>query len=130
MDSQERGMTNGKENIVDFLVPMSRAVAKAIKGLEKKPIFNWLSLGITRGRSNNGNLFWGQNDLAKCMFAIASAEGAMLLNHHRNQKPKRVATKNRGKAVVFAPNTVFVVAKDNNPRFCTKRIEILIMFDS
>ncbi len=38
--------------------------------------------------------------------------------------------KNRSKAVAFAPNMVFMVAKDINPRFCSKRIEILITFDS
>jgi hypothetical protein len=53
------GKTDGKENIGNFLVPMSRAMAKAIKGLEKKPIFIWLSLWITQGRLNNGNLFQG-----------------------------------------------------------------------
>ena len=41
------GKTNGKENIDNFLIPMSRAAAKAIKGPEKKPIFIWLSLWIT-----------------------------------------------------------------------------------
>ncbi len=83
---------------------------------------------ITRERSNNGNLFRGQNTLAKCVFAIALAKGAMLLDHHQNQKPKRVTTKNGSKAVAFAPDTVFVVAKDYNPRFGSKRIEILITF--
>jgi hypothetical protein len=125
---ERRGKTNGKENFVDFLIPMSRAAAKAIKSLEKKPIFIWLSLGITRGRSNDGNLFRGQNTLAKCIFAIALVEGATLLDCHQNQKPKRVATKNGSKAVAFAPDMVFVVAKDNNLRFGLKRIEILIPF--
>jgi hypothetical protein len=128
---KRRGKTDGKENFVDFLVPMSRrAAAKVIKGLEKKPIFIWLSLWITRGRSNNGNLFRGQNALAKCVFATALAEGATLFDRHRNQKPKRVTTKNRSKAVAFAPNMVFVVAKDDNLRFSLKRIDILITFNS
>jgi hypothetical protein len=68
--------------------------------------------------------------LAKCVFAIALAEEATLFDHLQNQKPKRVATKNRSKAVAFAQNTISVVAKDDNPRFCLKRIEIFIMFDS
>jgi hypothetical protein len=63
---------------------MLRAAAKAIKGPEKKPIFIWLSLWITQGRSNNGNLFWGQTALAKFIFAIALAEGVMLFNRHQN----------------------------------------------
>jgi len=122
--------TDGKENVGDFLVPMLRVAAKAIKGLEKKPIFIWLSLWITQGRSNDGNLFRGQNALAKCVFTIALAEEGRLIDHQRNQKPKRVATKNRSKAVAFAPKTVFVVAEDDNLRFCLKWIEILITFDS
>jgi hypothetical protein len=127
---ERRGKTDGKENFVDFLIPMLRAAAKAIKSLEKKPIFIWLSLGITRGRPINGNLFQGQNALAKCVFTIALAEEGRLIDHQRNQKPKRVATKNRSKADAFAPDTVFVVAKDNNPRFGLKRIEILVTFYS
>ena len=87
---KRRGKTDGKKNFVDFLIPMLKAVAKAIKSPEKKPIFIWLSLGITRGRSNNGNLFWGQNALAKCVFAIALAEGATLLDRHQNQKPREL----------------------------------------
>jgi hypothetical protein len=51
---ERRGKTNGKENFVDFLVSMSRAVAKAVKGPEKKPIFFWFSLWIIQGRSNDG----------------------------------------------------------------------------
>jgi hypothetical protein len=79
---KRRGKTNEKENFVDFLVPMSRATVKAIKSPEKKPIFIWLSLKITRGRLNDGNLFQGQNALAKCVFAITLAERATLFDHH------------------------------------------------
>ena len=73
--------------------------------------------------SSGGRMPW-----KNAFFAIALAEGAMLFDRHQNQKPKRVATKNRSKAVAFAPDTVFVVAKDDNPRFGLKRIEILIPF--
>ncbi len=66
---KRRGKTNGKKKFVYFIVPMSRAAAKAIESLEKKPIFIWLSLGITQGRSDDGNLFWGKNALTKCIFA-------------------------------------------------------------
>jgi hypothetical protein len=123
---ERRCKTNGNKNFVDFLVPMSRAVAKAIQSLEKKPIFIPLSLWITGGMLNDGNLFRGQNPLEKCIFAITLAKGAKLLDRHQNQKPKRVAMKNGSEAVAFSPDTVPVVAKDNNPRFGSKRIEILI----
>jgi hypothetical protein len=80
---KRRGKTNGKESFVDFLVPMSRAAAEAIKSLEKKPIFIWLSLGITQGRLNDDNFcFRGKNALAKCAFAIALAKGATLLDRN------------------------------------------------
>ncbi len=125
---KRRGKTNGKENFVDFLVPMLRAAAKAIYSPEKKPIFIWFSLWITQGRWNNGNLFQGQNTLKNVCFATTLANGVMLLDRYQNQNSKRVATKNRSKAVAFAPDTVLVVAKDNNLRFGSKRIEILIAF--
>jgi hypothetical protein len=51
---KRRGKTDGKKNFVDFLIPMLKAVAKAIKSPEKKPIFIRLSLGISRGRSKDG----------------------------------------------------------------------------
>jgi hypothetical protein len=125
---ERRGKTNGKENFVNFLLPISRAAVKAMKSPEKRPIFIWLSLGITRGRLNNGNLLPGQNTLEKCVFAIALVEGTMLLGRQQNQKPKRATTKNGSKGVAFALDTVIMVAKDNNPRFGSKMIEILITF--
>ncbi len=127
-----KGKTNGKENYVDFLVPMSRAAVNAIKSLEKKPIFIWLSLGITQGRSNNvtssgGRMPW-QNAFLQSTWWRGQCFSTTI--ETRNQKPKRAATKNRSKAVAFAPDMIFVVAKDDNPRFFSKRIEILITFYS
>jgi hypothetical protein len=46
---KRRGKTDGKENCIDYLVPMWRAAAKARKGPEKKPIFIWFSLGSPEG---------------------------------------------------------------------------------
>jgi hypothetical protein len=36
---KRRGKKDGKENFVDFLVPMLRAAVKAIKSPEKRPTF-------------------------------------------------------------------------------------------
>ncbi len=56
--------------------------------------------------------------MAKGIFAITLTKRATLLNGHLNQELKGVAAEDGSKAVGFAPNTVLMVVKNNNPRFC------------
>ncbi len=67
--------------------------------------------------------------MAKGVFAIALMKRATLPNRHQNQEPKSVTAKNGGKTIALAPNTVFMVAQNNNPRLGPMRIEIFIAFD-
>ncbi len=78
---------------------------------------------------NDGDLFRRKDALANSIFAIALTKRATLPNRHRNQEPKSVTAKNGGKTIALAPNTVFMVAQNNDPRLGLKRIEIFITFD-
>jgi hypothetical protein len=106
------------------------ATTKAIKCLQQKPIFMRISLGIAQRQTNDRNLFRRKNALAECIFAVALSQRPPLLNHKASQKAKGILTKNRSEAIAFTPNAVFMIAKDDDPRFCAKRNEIFILFDS
>ena len=47
-----------------------------------------------------------------------------------SQKAQGILTKNRSEAFTFTSNAVLMFAKDNDPRFCLKKKEIFILFDS
>ncbi len=106
------------------------ATTKAIKCLPKKPIFLRISVGITRRRTNDPSLFRRKNALAECVFAVALLQRPPLLNREASQKAKGILTKNRSEAVAFTPIVVFMIAEDDNLRFCAKRKEMFILFDS
>ena len=54
----------------------------------------------------------------------------MFLNSKASQKAKGILTKNRSESIAFTPKVVFMIAQDNDPRFCTKREKIFVLFDS
>jgi hypothetical protein len=51
-------------------------------------------------------------------------------NGHAREEKERILTKDRGELLALFPNTVLVIPKDNDARFCMKRAEILIFLDS
>jgi len=63
------------------------------------------------------------------ILTITLSKKMTFLHREADKEMKRVATKNRGKAIAFAPNPVFMISQSNDARFCTKRAEILILFD-
>ncbi len=77
---------------------------------------------------HNGDFFGGKHAVTERIFDIALFEGTMSFNRKADQKLKRVQTENWSKKVGFAPNPVFVIAKDNGPRFFLKRKKVLILF--
>ena len=62
------------------------------------------------------------------ILAIARSKMMTFLHCKADKETKRVATMNRGKAIVFAPNPVLMIPQDNDTRFRTKREKILILF--
>jgi hypothetical protein len=63
------------------------------------------------------------------ILTITLLTGAMFLHRKADKEAKRVAMKNRGKAIAFAPNPVFMIPQSNDARFHTKGAEIIILFD-
>ena len=53
----------------------------------------------------------------------------MFLHPKTDKERKRVATKNWGKVIDFAPNPVLMIPQDNDTRLRTKREEIIILFN-
>ncbi len=106
------------------------AMTKAIKCLPQKPIFMRISVGIDQRRTNDCSLFRRKNALAECVFAVALSQRPLLLNREASQKAKGILTKNRSEAIAFTPNAGFMIAEDDDSRFCAKRKEIFILFDS
>ncbi len=54
----------------------------------------------------------------------------MLFASKTNQEMKTVLAKNGGEAIAFTPNSVLVIAQDNDSGFCKEGEEILILFNS
>ncbi len=109
---------------------MTGATTKAIKCFQQKPIFMRISVGIAGRRTNNRNLIRRKNALAECIFAVALSQSPPLINREASQKAQGILTKNRSEAITFTPNAVLMIAKVNDPRFCVKRKESFILFDS
>jgi hypothetical protein len=56
--------------------------------------------------------------LAEGVFTISMTERTMLFNSEANQETKTVLTKNGGKVIAFTPNSVLVIAQDDNSGYC------------
>ncbi len=67
--------------------------------------------------------------MTKGILTIALSKRTTFLHHEADKETKRVATKNRGKAIAFTPNPVLMIPQDNDTRFRTKGEEILILFN-
>jgi hypothetical protein len=91
----------------------------------REAIFLGVSIGITRGWSDNSDLFRREDTLTKCILTVALAKRMASLDGHTDEETKQVATKDRSKFVRFGPESVFVIAQNHNPRFGTLRKEIL-----
>jgi hypothetical protein len=63
------------------------------------------------------------------ILTIALSKRTTFLHRKADKETKRVATKNQGKAITFAPNPVLMIPQDNDARFRIKREEILILFN-
>ncbi len=98
---------------------------EAIKRLQQKPIFVGISVGVTRRRANNCCFFGRENTMAERVFAITLLQGTTFFNCEASKETKGILTKNRCEAIAFTPDTFFKIAQCHDPRFCTKREEIL-----
>jgi hypothetical protein len=63
------------------------------------------------------------------ILTVALTERTAFFHREADQETKRVATKDWGKTIAFAPNSVFVISQDNDARLCPKREELFILFN-
>ena len=109
---------------------MMGALAEAIKRLQQKPIFLGISVGVTRRKANNRCFFKQENTMAEHIFAIALSQRMVFFNSKASKETKGILMKNRCKALAFTPDTLFKIAQCHDPRFCVKREEIFVLFNS
>ena len=57
-------------------------------------------------------------------------QGTAFFNCKAMKETKGILTKNRGKAIAFTPDTLFMIAQCRDPRFCAKREEIFVLFNN
>jgi len=126
---QRRGKTNGKRNSIDFVIPVPRTVTEAIKCFKEEPVFLGIGFRVPRRRTNDSSLLRRENPMTKGILTIALLKRTMFFYREADQETKRVATKDGGKAIALAPNSVFVIPQNNNARLSLKREEIFILFN-
>ena len=67
--------------------------------------------------------------MTKGILTIALSKRTTFFYREADQETKRVTTKDGGKAITLAPNSVFVIPQNNNARLSPKREEIFILFN-
>ncbi len=123
------GETNGAKNGVDFIVPVVRAAAQAVKGTLEKPIFVWCCFGIAAGRTDNSDFIRRKSALAKGVLTVALMKRLVRIHCHAGKKAKGILAKDGSKLLALFPNAVLMIPKDDNAGFGPERPEILILFD-
>ena len=63
------------------------------------------------------------------ILTVALTKRTVFFYCEADEETKRVATKDWGKMIAFAPNSVFVISQDNDTRLCPKREELFILFN-
>jgi hypothetical protein len=108
---------------------VTRALAKAIKSLEKKPIFIFASIWVPGRWSDDSCLLRRKNALAESVFAIPLLKVATVLSRQTNQKAETIKPKNRCKALAFGPVAPFTIVQNDDTRLGPKRHQLLILFN-
>jgi len=127
---QRRGKTDRKKNSIDIVVPMPLTATEVIKCFKEEPVFLGISFRVPRRRMNDSSLLRRENPMTKGILTIALSKRTTFFYHEADQETKRVATKDGGKAIALAPNSVLVIPQNNNARLSPKREEIFILFNT
>jgi hypothetical protein len=98
---------------------MLHAAPKSIKRPFEEPIFIRGGILIAARGTNNSNLVGKKDALTECVFTITLTKRTTRCNRHACEETERILTEDRGNFVVFLPNTVFMVPKNNDSRLGT-----------
>jgi hypothetical protein len=126
---QRRGETDREKNSIDFVEPVPRTATEAIKCFKEEPVFLRISFRVPRRRTNDSSLVRRENPMTKCILTIPLSKRTTFFYREADQETKRVATKDGGKSIALAPNSVFMISQNDNARFSSKREEIFILFN-
>jgi hypothetical protein len=117
---RERFKTNRDKEDVDFIVPVMGTCPKAVEGAEKKPVFVRAGVRISGRRANNHDLVLGKKALTEWVFAIALMQWMIGSHSKTDNEMERITTKDGSIPINLAPDTVFVIAQDDNMWLSTK----------
>jgi hypothetical protein len=126
---QRRGETDREKNSIDFVEPVPRTATEAIKCFKEEPVFLRISFRVPRRRTNDSSLVRRENPMTKCILTITLSKRTTFFYREADQETKRVATKDGGKSIALAPNSVFMISQNDNARFSSKREEVFILFN-
>ncbi len=103
---------------------------KPIESPLEQPIFIRSSLRITARQTKDPNFVWRKNALTERVLAVVLIKWMARSDGHACEETERILTKDRGELLALFQNMVLVIPKDDDARFCTKRVEILVFLDS
>ncbi len=101
---------------------MTWAATKPIESPLEQPIFTKSGLRITTRRTQDSNFVWRKNALTERVFVVALTKWTARSNGHACEETKRILTKDRGGLLALLPSTVLVILKNDDARFCKKRV--------
>ncbi len=96
----------------------------------EQPIFVRISIRVTQRRMYDHDFVIRNNSLTKGIFAVAVIEWTVFFKSKADKELNKVTAEDGSIAIGFRPDADFVVAKNNNTRFCTKWEKILVFIDS
>ena len=105
------------EDLSYLVVPVFRATAQTVKCFLQQPVFTLLGVWVTDRRFNDGDFIRRQYALTKGILAIALFESAPALDSHTGEETESVRAEDRSVLFRFRPDAIFVIAKDDDPRF-------------
>jgi hypothetical protein len=77
---QQWGKTNRAKNSVNLIIPMARALTKAIESTLEQPILVRLGFRVPRRWTHDCNFIRWQDSLTKCILAIPLSKWVVFFN--------------------------------------------------
>ena len=107
--------TDGVQNGINLLVPVTRTAAKPVEGLLQEPVFIFGSIRVTRGRTDYSDLFGRENALTESVLTIALFEAMGTLDGKTDEELEAIKPEDRRKAFTLGPVAVLPVPQDDDP---------------
>ena len=118
--------THVGENFLNHLVPVMGGAPQTVQGLAQKPVFVITSFRIALWWLHDGEFVWRESGVAECIFAIALFKNSFVANGFGSEKTKGSVLEDRSVSFGLVEVPIFEVAENDNARFGTMRIKILI----